>query len=40
MRVSVNMRSNKGIPVTSKLVQEKTRDEKMKAIKNRINYGY
>ena len=40
MRISVNVRSNKGIPITSKMVQEKGRDEKVKAIKSRIGFGY
>lgn len=47
MRVSVNVKSSKGIPLSSKIIQEKhMRDdqghkEKQKnIIKNRIGFGY
>ena len=39
MRLSVNVRSSKGIPLTTKLLQQKAKEDKMKAIKNRIGYG-
>lgn len=50
LRVSVNVRSTKGIPISSKIIQEKTmsskivhektKEEKAKALKNRIGFGY
>jgi hypothetical protein len=46
MRVSVNVRSSKGLPVSSKLpisskiIQEKTKEEKAKVLKSRIGLGY
>ena len=40
MRVSVNVRSPKGIPISSKIIQEKSKEEKTKMLKNRIGFGY
>ena len=40
MRVSVNVRSTKGIPISSKIIQEKAKEDKVKALKNRIGFGY
>lgn len=36
MRTSINVRSNKGIPISSKIVQEKS--EKARALKHRLGF--
>ena len=36
--MSINVKSTKGIPISSKIVQEKTKEEKAKALKNRLGF--
>lgn len=38
MRLSVNMRSAKGIPLTSKIYNEKMKEDKTKILKNRLGF--
>lgn len=38
MRVSINVKSNKGIPISSKIVQDNAKEEKAKILKNRLGF--
>ena len=39
MRVSVNVRSAKGIPITNKIQAEKSKEERVRILKSRLGYG-
>lgn len=40
MRVSINVKSNKGIPISSKIVQDNAKEEKAKILKNRLGFWF